>query len=54
MYSGQISKNGTPITVAEAVALNLIVVDAQGDVWLKSDTNRSIKVTGDLKFQDNQ
>ena len=51
MYNGQIYKNGNPITVAEAVSLNLVTVDAQGNVWLKSDTNHQIKVSGDLKFQ---
>ena len=50
MYSGQIWKNENAITVAEAVALGLIVVDENGDVWLASDADRRIKVTGDLRF----
>lgn len=48
MYSGKIFKAGTQITVAQAVALKLIAVDDNGDVWLAQDANRSIKIAGDL------
>lgn len=51
MYVGQIYKAGNPITVAEAVNLGLITVDENGDVWLASDAEHRIKITGDLRFQ---
>ena len=51
MYTGQIYYQGNPITVGEAVSLNLIVVDENGDIWLKQDTNRQVKVKGDLRLK---
>jgi hypothetical protein len=50
MYTGQIYYQGNPITVQQAVDLNLIDVDASGDIWLKNDVSHLIKITGDLKL----
>lgn len=51
MYTGQIYHQGNPVTVAEAVALELIVVDENGDIWLKNDAARIVKIIGDLQLQ---
>lgn len=51
MYSGKIIYKGSTITVAQAVTLNLITTDGSGDIWLKQDTNHSVKITGDLVLQ---
>ena len=51
MYVGQIYKASNPITVAEAVALNLITVDQDGNVWLVGDSEHKIRITGDLRFE---
>jgi len=48
MHNGTITYQGTKITAEFAVALNLISIDAQGDIWLKADTNKAVKITGDL------
>jgi exosome complex RNA-binding protein Rrp4 len=50
MYTGQIYKNGSPLTVAQAVAQNLIIVDGNGDIWLKSDSEKKVRITGDLRL----
>lgn len=50
MYTGQIYYQGNPITVQQAVELNLITVDGNGDIWLKNDTSHLIKITGDLNL----
>lgn len=50
MYTGQIYLSGVAKTVAEAVALNLITVDGNGDIWLFADTARLVKVNGDLRL----
>lgn len=50
MYNGQIYYQGNPVTVAEAVSLNLITVDGNGDVWLKADVAKRVKITGDLRL----
>ena len=50
MYTGQIYYQGNQITVEQAVDLNLIDVDASGDIWLKNDVSRLIKISGDLKL----
>jgi hypothetical protein len=50
MYTGQIYYQGNPITVQEAVNLNLITVDSNGNIWLKSDENHMITITGDLRL----
>lgn len=50
MYTGQIFYQGNPVTVNEAVSLNLIAVDENGDVWLKQDTNHQVAVRGDLRL----
>jgi hypothetical protein len=50
MYKGQIYYQGNRITVQEAVNLNLITVDANGDIWLKSDEGHQISITGDLRL----
>jgi hypothetical protein len=50
MYSGQIYYKGNPITIQEAVNLDLITVDGNGDIWLKNDIKHMIKITGDLKL----
>lgn len=50
MYTGQIYYKGEPITVQQAVDLNLIDVDANGNIWLKNDVSHLIKITGDLNL----
>lgn len=50
MYTGQIYYQGNAITVAQAVAQNLIVVDGNGDIWLKADASRQVKIKGDLRL----
>ena len=50
MYQGQIYYKGNSVTIEEAVSLNLIVVDGDGNIWLKVDTARKIKITGDLRL----
>jgi hypothetical protein len=44
----KIYKAGVELTVAEAVAQGLVVVDGQGNVWLAKDTAHVVKITGDL------
>jgi hypothetical protein len=51
MYTGQIYKAGVAITVAQAVAQNLVTVDGNGDIWLKADVNHLVRITGDLRLQ---
>lgn len=50
MYTGQIYYQGKPITVIQAEELNLITVDANGDIWLKNDTSHLVRITGDLNL----
>lgn len=50
MYTGKIYYKGNQITVQQAVDLNLIDVDANGDIWLKNDTTHLVKITGDLRL----
>lgn len=50
MYSGQIYYKDEPITVQQAVDLNLITVDNNSDIWLKDDTNNLVSITGDLRL----
>ncbi len=51
MYTGQIYYQGNPITVQAAVDLNLVTVDANGDIWLFNDISHLIKITGDLQLR---
>ena len=48
MYNGKITYQGSEITVDQAVALNLITKDGNGDIWLAQDANHTIKISGDL------
>lgn len=50
MYTGQIYYKNNPITVQEAVDLNLITVDGNGDIWLRDDVAHMIRITGDLRL----
>lgn len=50
MYTGQIYYKNEPITVQQAVDLNLITIDSNSDVWLKEDTNNLVNITGDLRL----
>ena len=50
MYTGQIYYKDEPITVQQAVDLNLIMVDSNSDIWLKDDTNNLVNITGDLRL----
>lgn len=50
MYTGQIYYQNEPITVQQAVDLNLIDVDSNGDIWLKNDVTHLVKITGDLRL----
>lgn len=50
MYTGNIYYQGNPITAQEAVNLNLITVDSNGDIWLKNDENHMVTITGDLRL----
>lgn len=50
MYTGQIYYKDEPITVQQAVDLNLITVDNNSDIWLKDDTNNLVNITGDLRL----
>jgi hypothetical protein len=51
MYNGKISYQGAEITVDQAVTLGRIVRDGNGDIWLKQDTNKAVKIVGDLFLQ---
>lgn len=51
MYTGKITYRGSVITTATAVSLNLITVDGNGDIWLAQDTNKSVKIKGDLSLK---
>ena len=50
MYTGQIYYKDEPITVQQAVDLNLITIDSNSDVWLKEDTSNLVNITGDLRL----
>jgi len=50
MYTGQIYYKDEPITVQQAVDLNLITVDSNSDIWLKDDTNNLVNIGGDLRL----
>ena len=50
MYSGQIYYKDEPITVQQAVDLDLITVDSDFDIWLKEDTNNLVNISGDLRL----
>lgn len=50
MYTGQIYYKDEPITVQQAVDLNLITVDSNSDIWLKDDINNLVNITGDLRL----
>ena len=50
MYTGQIYYKNEPITVQQAVDLNLITIDSNSDVWLKEDTSNLVNITGDLRL----
>jgi hypothetical protein len=50
MYTGQIYYKDEPITVQQAVDLDLITVDSNSDIWLKDDTNNLVNITGDLRL----
>jgi hypothetical protein len=50
MYTGQIYYKDEPITVQQAVDLNLITVDSNSDIWLKDDTNNLVNISGDLRL----
>jgi hypothetical protein len=50
MYTGQIYYKGEPLTVPQAVELNLVTVDGNGDIWLYNDTAHLVKITGDLNL----
>jgi hypothetical protein len=51
MYTGQIYYKDELITVQQAVDLNLITVDDNSDIWLKTDTNHLITITGNLRLE---
>ena len=50
MYQGQIYYQGNAITVQQAVDLGLVSSDANGDIWLTSDSAHLIKIIGDLQL----
>jgi hypothetical protein len=50
MYTGQIYYKDEPITVQQAVDLNLITVDSNSNIWLKDDTNNLVSISGDLRL----
>jgi hypothetical protein len=50
MYTGQIYYKDEPITVQQAVDLNLITVDSNSNIWLKDDTNNLVNISGDLRL----
>jgi len=50
MYTGQIYYKNEPITVQQAVDLDLITVDSNSDIWLKDDTNNLVNISGDLRL----
>jgi len=50
MYTGQIYYKNEPITVQQAVDLNLITIDSNSDIWLKDDTSNLVNITGDLRL----
>jgi hypothetical protein len=50
MYTGQIYKDDAPITVEDAVSLNLITTDENGDIWLVQDQSHFIRISGDLRL----
>jgi hypothetical protein len=47
-YTGQIYFNGNPITIQQAIDLNLISQDADGNIWLTQDSFKAISISGDL------
>ena len=47
-YTGQIYYNEAPITIEEAVTLNLITVDGNDDIWLSQDSMHAVNIQGDL------
>jgi hypothetical protein len=51
MYAGQIYYKDSPISVDDALNLNLISVDSSGDIWLKNDISHVVKITGDLRLR---
>jgi hypothetical protein len=51
MYTGQIYYKDKPITVQQAVDLNLITVDSNSDIWLKDDTNHLVNITGNIRLE---
>jgi hypothetical protein len=50
MYTGQIYYKDEPITVQQAVDLDLITVDSNSNIWLKDDTNNLVNISGDLRL----
>jgi hypothetical protein len=50
MYTGQIYYKDEPITVQQAVDLDLITVDSNSNIWLKEDTNNLLNISGDLRL----
>jgi hypothetical protein len=50
MYTGQIYYKDEPITVQQAVDLDLITVDSNSNIWLKEDTNNLVNISGDLRL----
>ena len=50
MYTGDIYYRGNKTTLDEAVALKLITVDINGDIWLYNDISHLVKITGDLNL----
>ena len=50
MYTGQIYYKNEPITVQQAVDLNLITIDSNSDIWLKDDTSNLVNIAGDLRL----
>lgn len=47
-YQGKIYYDDVHITVQDAVDLNLVYADSNDDIWLKQDTLKVVKITGDL------
>jgi hypothetical protein len=52
-YSGQIYYNDQPITIQQAVDLDLIYVDSDNNIWLKQDPMKIVTIQGDLRLTGN-
>ena len=50
MFNGQIFYQGNEISIAQAILLNLITQDGFGDIFLKIDNGKRIRVSGILRI----